>query len=292
MSQLRGLVRTMRPKQWTKNAFVFVPLIFDHKLTNIPYLLATLAGFGLLCLVSSVVYLINDIVDIEADKAHPTKRLRPLPSGQLSRPVAIAATIILALITLPPAFLLEPVFGAVLVGYLALNLAYSFYLKHIVLIDVMVIAAGYVLRVACGVVLVDVVRFSPWLYIFTTMLALFLGFGKRRQELILLQGDANNHRAILEQYNIALLDEMIMIVSTATILTYALYTFSAEGLPPNHSMMLTIPFVIYIIFRYLYLIHVKGEGGAPDEVLLRDRPLQAAVGLGGLAIVVILYVLK
>lgn len=292
MSQLRGLVRTMRLKQWTKNAFVFVPLIFDHKLTDIPYLLATLAGFGLLCLVSSVVYLINDIVDIEADKAHPTKRLRPLPSGQLARPVAIVATIVLALVTLPPAFLLEPMFGAVLVGYLALNLGYSFYLKHIVLIDVMVIAVGYVLRVACGVVLVDVVRFSPWLYIFTTMLALFLGFGKRRQELILLQGDANNHRAILDQYNIALLDEMIMIVSTATILTYALYTFSAEGLPPNHSMMLTIPFVLYIIFRYLYLIHVKGEGGAPDEVLLRDRPLQAAVGLGGLVIVVILYVLK
>jgi 4-hydroxybenzoate polyprenyltransferase len=299
MSQLRGLVRTMRPKQWTKNGFVFVPLLFDHKLTDGRYLLATIAGFVLLCLVSSTVYLLNDIVDIEADKAHPTKRHRPLPSGQLSRSVAIAAAIVLTVLTLPlsfllePAFgLLEPAFGIVVVSYLVLNLAYSFYLKHIVLIDVMVIAACYVLRVAGGVVLVDVVRFSPWLYIFTTMLALFLGFGKRRHELILLQGDANNHRAILDQYNISLLDEMIMIVSTATILTYALYTFSAEGLPTNHAMMLTIPFVLYIIFRYLYLIHVKGEGGAPDEVILRDRPLQAAVVLGGLAIIVILYVVK
>jgi 4-hydroxybenzoate polyprenyltransferase len=282
----------MRPKQWTKNGFVFVPLLFDHKLTSIPYLLATTAGFVLLCLVSSTVYLINDIVDIEADKVHPSKQRRPLPSGQLSKTVAVAAATILAVLTLPLSFLLEPAFGVVVVSYLILNLAYSFYLKHIVLIDVLVIAAFYVLRVVGGVVLVDVVRFSPWLYIFTTMLALFLGFGKRRHELTLLQGDANNHRAILDQYNITLLDEMIMIVSTATILTYALYTFSAEGLPENHAMMLTIPFVLYIIFRYLYLIHVKGEGGAPDEVILRDRPLQAAVGLGGLAIVLILYVLK
>jgi 4-hydroxybenzoate polyprenyltransferase len=292
MSQFLGLVRTMRLKQWTKNTFVFVALIFDHKLTNIPYLLATLAGFGLLCLVSSTVYLINDLVDIEADKAHPTKRLRPLPSGQLSKPVAVGAAILLVLVTFPLGFLLRPAFGLVLASYLVLNLAYSYFLKHIVLIDVMAIAACYVLRVVGGVVLVDVVRFSPWLYIFTTMLALFLGFGKRRQELVLLQGDANNHRAILDQYNIALLDEMIMIVSTITILTYALYTFSAEGLPPDHTMMLTIPFVLYIIFRYLYLIHVRGEGGAPDEVLLQDRPLQAAVGLGGIAIVVILYILK
>jgi 4-hydroxybenzoate polyprenyltransferase len=292
LKPLIALIRTMRPKQWTKNGFVFVPLLFDHKLTDGRYLLATIAGFVLLCLVSSTVYLLNDIVEIEADKAHPTKKRRPLPSGQLSKSVAIAAAIVLTMLTLPLSFLLEPAFGIVVVSYLVLNLAYSFYLKHIVLIDVMVIAACYVLRVAGGVVLVDVVRFSPWLYIFTTMLALFLGFGKRRHELILLQGDANNHRAILDQYNIGLLDEIIMIVSTATILTYALYTFSAEGLPTNHTMMLTIPFVLYIIFRYLYLIHVKGEGGAPDEVILRDRPLQAAVVLGGLAIIVILYVVK
>ncbi|MBN1309908.1 MAG: decaprenyl-phosphate phosphoribosyltransferase [Anaerolineae bacterium] len=292
MSQLLGLARTMRLKQWTKNGFVFVPLIFDRKLDDIPYLLATLAGFGLLCLASSIVYLINDIADIEADKAHPTKRLRPLPSGQLSRSTAIIATVALSLLTIPLAFLLKPLYGFVLVGYLLLNLGYSFYLKHLVIIDVMVVAAGYVLRVACGVVLVDVVRFSPWLYIFTTTLALFLGFGKRRHELVLLQGGANNHRAILDQYSIVLLDEMIVIVSATTILTYSLYTFSAEGLPLNHTMMLTIPFVLYGIFRYLYLIHVKGEGGAPDEVILRDHPLQAAVGLWGIAVVIILYVLK
>ncbi|MBN1427866.1 MAG: decaprenyl-phosphate phosphoribosyltransferase [Anaerolineae bacterium] len=292
MSQLSGLIRTMRPKQWTKNGFIFIPLLFDRKLDDIPHLIATLAGFGLLCLISSTIYLINDLADIEADKAHPTKQNRPLPSGQLSKTIALGAAIVLPLIALPLAFRLNPNFCAVLAGYLVLQLAYSFYLKHIVVIDVMTVAAGFVLRVVGGVILVDVVRFSPWLYIATTMLALFLGFGKRRHELITLQENANSHRAILEQYNIALLDEIIMIVSGASILTYALYTFSAEGLPENHAMMLTIPFALYVIFRYLYLIHVRGEGGAPDEIILRDRPLQATVASWGIAVVIILYILK
>lgn len=291
MSQLGGLLRTMRPKQWVKNGFIFVALIFDHKLDNPPYLLATIGGFILLCLASSTVYLINDLVDMEADRAHPGKRHRPLPSGQLSKSLAVGAAVLLPLITLPLAYLLRPAFAVIVASYLVLQFAYTFWLKHIVLIDVMTIAAGFLLRVAGGVVLVDVVRFSPWLYIFTTMLALFLGFGKRRHELVLLQENANNHRAILDQYSIALLDEMIMIVTATTILTYALYTFSAEGLPENHAMMLTIPFVLYGIFRYLYLIHVRGEGGAPDEVLLRDYPLQATVLLWGLAVVIILYVI-
>jgi 4-hydroxybenzoate polyprenyltransferase len=280
----------MRPRQWTKNVFIFVALIFDRKLDDWPYLLATLAGFGLLCITSSAVYLINDLVDIEADRAHPLKSKRPLPSGQLSKPVAIAAAIVLPLAAIPLGYLLEPGFAAILAGYLVLQIAYSFWLKHIVLIDVMSIATGFLLRVVAGVVLVDVVRFSPWLYIFTMMGALFIGFGKRRHELVLLDTNAKNHRAILDHYTIALLDEMIMIVTATTILTYSLYTFSAEGLPPNHTMMLTIPFVLYGIFRYLYLIHVRGEGGSPEEIVLRDRPLQATIVLCGLTVLAVLYV--
>lgn len=281
----------MRPKQWLKNGFIFVPLVFDRKLDEVTYLLATAAGFMLMCLVSSSIYLINDLADIEADRAHPTKRFRPLPSGQLSRSLARAAAVGLPLASIPLAYLLNPAFALIVAIYLASQMAYSFKLKHIVLIDVLTLASAYLLRVIAGVELVDVARFSPWLYIFTGMLALFLGVGKRRQELVLLQKDANNSRAILDQYTVGLLDEMIVIVTATTILTYALYTFSAEGLPENHAMMLTIPFVVYGIFRYLYLIHVRGEGGAPDEVILRDRPLQLTVILWGISVVAVLYLI-
>ncbi|MBN1121519.1 MAG: decaprenyl-phosphate phosphoribosyltransferase [Anaerolineae bacterium] len=289
--QLTGLIRTMRPKQWLKNGFIFIALVFDGKLTNPYFFSKTLAGFGLLCLTSSTVYLINDLVDIKADQTHPTKRNRPLPSGQLSKGVAIGAAVVLPLISLSLAYLLEPEFALILASYLALQIAYSFKLKHVVLIDAMTLAAGFLLRVAGGAALVDVVRFSPWLYVFTTLLALFLGFSKRRQELVLLQEGANSFRAILDDYNLKLLDELILIVTATTVLTYSLYTFSAEGLPPNHLMMLTIPFVLYGIFRYLYLIHVRGITDTPDEVVFKDRPIQLAVGLWGLTVVLILYLL-
>lgn len=279
----------MRPKQWVKNGFVFVPLFFDRKVFDIPELPRTLAGFALFCIISSTVYLINDLSDIESDRAHPSKRNRPLPSGQLNPNLAIVAAVILPLIALPLAYLLEPAFAAIAGGYLLLQLAYSFKLKEIVLIDVLALAAGFVLRVAGGVVLVDVVRFSPWLYLFTTMLALFLGLGKRRQEIMLLKDSAGGHRRILEDYSLPLLDELIMIVTAMTVLTYSLYTFSAEGLPDNHTMMLTIPFVVYGMFHYLWLIHVKGETAPPDEIALKDRPLQATIILFGLTILLVLY---
>lgn len=290
--QFVGLVRTMRLKQWDKNGFVFVPLLFDGKLFQPNHFITTLAGFFLLSLTSSAVYIMNDLVDIEQDRAHPTKRNRPIPSGQLSKGVATAAALLIPLIVLPAAYLLQPVFAVVIAAYLVLQIAYSFLLKHIVIIDVMAIAAGFVLRVVAGVVLVTVVRFSPWLYLFTTMLALFLGFGKRRQEISQITGNGNNTRQILDQYNIALLDQMIVIVTATTVLTYALYTFSAEGLPTDHSMMLTVPFVVYGIFRYLYLVHVRGEGGAPEEVLLKDRPMEVAILLWGIVVVLILYVIR
>jgi 4-hydroxybenzoate polyprenyltransferase len=289
---IKGLIRTMRPKQWTKNAVVFAALVFDRKLTT-PLLLAeTIVAFILLCLISSTVYLINDLVDIEKDRQHPRKRLRPLPSGQLKPGTAIAAAIIIPAICLPLAFLLDLYFGLIVTTYLLVMIAYSFWLKHVVIVDVLTIAAGFVLRVAAGVPMVQVQRFSPWLYVCITLGALFIGFGKRRHELSLLQTNANNHRTVLNDYNRVFLDEMMGVVTASTVMAYSLYTFSAEGLPRNHAMMLTIPFVLYGIFRYLYLIHVREEGGAPEEIILRDRPLLVDVLLWGLTVIVILYFFK
>jgi 4-hydroxybenzoate polyprenyltransferase len=235
------------------------------------------------------VYLINDLVDAEKDRQHPTKRNRPLASGRLSKSVAMAAASLIPAVALPLSFLLDPAFGLILTGYLLLQIAYSFWLKNVVIVDVLVIAAGFVLRVAAGVPLVHAERFSPWLYLFTTLLALFLALGKRRQEIALLKGQASNARAVLDHYSLPFVDEMTAVVTAGTLMTYALYTFSAPNLPDNHTMMLTIPFVIYGIFRYLYVIHIQGNGGAPDEVLLTDRPLQVSVLVFGLAVVVILY---
>ena len=277
MTALRGLLRTMRPKQWTKNAAIFAALIFDAKVFQRGPLLRTLAGFLLLCAVTGAVYIINDLADVERDRQHPTKRNRPLASGVLPAPVAIVGAIVLMGAALPLAFWLDVYFGLIAAGYLVLQLAYTFILKQYVIVDVLVISAGFVLRVGAGVPLVPADRFSPWLYICTTLLALFLGFGKRRQELVLLQGNAKNHRAILGEYSLPFLDEMINVVISAVIVAYSLYTFTAINVPPNHLMMLTIPFPIYGLFRYLYLIHIRGEVAAPDEVLLKDRPLQLTV---------------
>ena len=286
-----GLIKTMRPKQWVKNIFIFAPLVFDVKLFNLRYLIQTGAGFVLLCLISGAVYIINDLADIEKDRQHPKKRNRPLASGQLGTSTAVIAAVVIPLVTLVLGFLLHPAFGAVLTGYLLLQIVYSFWLKNVVIIDVMIIAAGFVLRVAAGVPLVEAKRFSPWLYVCMTLLALLIGFGKRRHELVLLKENANMHRQSLQEYNLSLLDHAISIVTASTLLAYALYTFSAEGLPPNHAMMLTIPFILYGIFRYLYLIHVKGMGGAPEEIVLSDRPLQATVVLWSLSVIIVMYVL-
>jgi 4-hydroxybenzoate polyprenyltransferase len=289
MNNVKLLLKTMRPKQWTKNVFVFAALAFDEKILNPRYLSSTVAGFMLFCLISGVVYTINDLADIEKDRRHPTKRHRPLPSGELAPRFALTAAIIIGAGALTAAALLNPVLALILAGYLILQIGYSFYLKHVVLLDVMAIAAGFVLRVGAGVPLVDAERFSPWLYICTTLLALFLGLGKRRGELVLLKGEAVNHRAILASYTVPLLDHLISSITASTILAYALYTFSATNLPENHLMMLTIPFVIYGLFRYLYLIHVEGSTLAPDEVLLTDRAMQVDIVLWGLTAVGILY---
>lgn len=284
-----ALIKTMRPRQWTKNGFVFFALVFDKQLLQLTPFARTLAGFALFCLVSSAVYIFNDLADIEADRRHPEKKKRPLPSGQLSQAAAWAAGILLVGASLPLGWLLSPALAAVLAVYFLINLAYSRWLKHVPILDVLIIAAGFVLRVHAGTTLIEVERFSPWLYVVTTLGALYLGFGKRRSELALLAQGAGSHRKVLEGYTLPLLDQYITIVSAATILAYSLYTFSAPNLPENHSMMLTIPFMAYIIFRYLYIIQVTHDAGAPEEVLLADRPMQIAIALMGIAIVVIFY---
>ena len=285
---LLALLKTMRPRQWTKNAFIFAALAFDEQLHFGPQLLRTLAGFGLLCLISGAVYVVNDLRDLERDRQHPIKRFRPLPSGALPRGAAIAAAALLVIVALGLGIALRPSFGLIILGYFLLNLAYTFILKDLPIVDVLVIAAGFVLRVAAGVSLITVERFSPWLYLCITLLALFLGFGKRRAELVLL-GGGHEHRESLVHYTLPLLDTYIIIVCATAIMAYSLYTFSAENLPESNQMMLTIPFVIYGLFRYLYLIHVKGEGGAPEELLLTDRPLLATVLLWGAVALAILY---
>lgn len=285
------LLRTMRPRQWPKNGFVFVALLFDRQVDQADSVLRAVIAFVLLSLMSSAVYIINDLADIDNDRQHPKKRSRPLPAGELSLRAAAVAASIFAAGSLAAGFALSPIFGWILLGYLLTQIAYTFWLKHMVLIDVSVVATGFILRIAAGVaVLPDVERFSPWLYIFGGFLALFLALGKRRHELVLLGAEAGNHRAILNEYSLELIDRLIGIVTTSAIVAYSLYTFLAEGLPGNHVMMLTIPFVIYGMFRYLYLIHIRHEGGAPEEILLRDRPMQVALALWTALVFVALYV--
>ena len=289
---LLALLKTMRPKQWTKNGFIFTALIFDGQLTRPESVLITLAGFVVFCLLSSTVYIVNDLVDLQADQKHPKKRTRPIASGELPVKVARATALGFVILVIPLSFLLTTQFAIVALLYLAANLAYTARLKHVPILDVLLLAGLYVLRVGAGVTLINVARFSPWLYVSTIFLALYLGIGKRRAELNLLAGEANAHRPVLEGYSLPLLDQLITIVSSISILTYSIYTFSAENLPSNHAMMLTIPFVIYGIFRYLYLLQVKHSGDAPEEVLLTDRPLQITLVLWGLTILFIIYVLR
>jgi 4-hydroxybenzoate polyprenyltransferase len=287
---LRALFKTLRPRQWIKNVLIFTPLVFDRKLDDTPALMRTLAGFAIFCLVASVVYIINDLADLEADRLHPEKRKRPLASGALPATVARLAGLLLTLVAFPLAYRLSLSFAVLLLGYLVLNLAYSKWLKHLPIIDVIILASFYVLRVVAGITLIEVTRFSPWLYVVTTLGALFIGFGKRRAELALLAEDAFSHRRVLDGYTIPLLDQFITIVSATTIVAYSLYTFSAPNLPDNHAMMLTIPFALYGIFRYLYLVNMKDSGGAPEEMLFSDRPLQITILVWVLAILAIFYI--
>ncbi len=291
MKKLCYIFKTMRPRQWTKNVFLFAALVFDGQLFTRDSFLVTFLAFILFCLTSSLVYIINDIADIETDRQHPVKQERPLASGKLSKRTAIIAAVILSLLVFPPAFIMDLGLGLILSGYLLLMLVYSLWLKHVPLIDVMILAAGFVLRVAASVVIIETQRFSPWLFVATTFLALFIGLGKRRAEIQLLETNAGAHRRVLDGYTLDFLDQLLTIVLSVTLMTYCLYTFSAEIMPGSQSMMLTIPFVIYGLFRYLFLIRIEHIGGAPEEIVLTDHPMQATIGLWGLTVILILYLL-
>jgi 4-hydroxybenzoate polyprenyltransferase len=283
---LRAVLKSMRPRQWTKNGIVFMALIFSinqHWQVETPSswddkLLRAFITALAFCFASGAEYMINDVRDVAADRLHPRKRLRPIAAGLLSPSAATTWAVCLTAIAIAMAFAIDWRTGAVVVTYVASTLAYSYVLKHQVILDVMVIAAGFVLRAMAGAYAIDV-PVSPWLYVVTALGALFLAITKRRAEVALLQDGASDHRATLGMYNVALLDQMTAMVTASTVIAYALYTFTAENMPANHTMMLTIPFVAYGIFRYLYLSLTRNEGGSPEEILLKDLPLLATVVL-------------
>ncbi|MDE3076102.1 MAG: decaprenyl-phosphate phosphoribosyltransferase [Chloroflexota bacterium] len=287
-SLLLALAASARPKQWTKNLIVFGPLVFARDLLSTGLLLRALLTFVAFCLVSGSVYVVNDLLDVEKDRQHPDKRLRPIASGQVSAGQAKALALLLGLAGLACSLPAGPFVLAAAAGYLALMFAYSTLLKHLVIIDVFCLAAGFILRAVAGALAIHVV-ISPWLYLCTLLLALFLGLSKRQNELLVLQESASNHRRSLDEYSPEMLEQMTSIVTASTIMAYALYTFSAESLPENHAMMLTIPFVLYGIFRYQYLVHRRNLGGAPELVLLGDLPLMLDIVLWAATAIGVLY---
>ena len=288
---MRTIFATLRPQQWVKNFVLFAGLIFSQNLGSLDLILKTLAGFVLFCLLSSSAYVFNDIMDVESDRKHPLKSNRPIAKGDIKIPTAVSLFVILAFISLGLSVWLSPLFALTALIYFVLNLFYSLYLKHVVIIDVMCIALGFVIRAVAGAVLIGV-EISAWLVVCTTLLALFLGFGKRRYELLLLETQATDHRKILSEYSPYFLDQMISVVTASTVVAYAFYTLSPEvetKLGTGH-MDLTIPFVLYGVFRYLYLIHQKEGGGSPTRMLLNDKPILANVILWLVTVILIVYV--
>ncbi|NTU82308.1 MAG: decaprenyl-phosphate phosphoribosyltransferase [Chloroflexales bacterium] len=299
------LLRAMRPRQWVKNAFVFAAIAFsegrlwrvwDPQVGPEP-LLRVLGAFVAFCMAASAIYLVNDLVDIEKDRAHPKKRNRPFASGRLSPTVGIIAAAALIIAVFPLALALDSDKGfldwgflVVLITYIAVQgFLYTYWLKNVVILDILVLAAGFVLRAVGGAAVIDVM-ITPWLLVCMLLLALFLGIGKRRHELTLLEGGAGEHRRILQEYSVPMLDQMMSIVTASIIMAYSITAFLAPVAPqkPYPMLMATIPFVIYAIFRYLYLIYQRGEGGAPDELILKDLPLAGSVMLWGLTVLGVL----
>ncbi len=303
--RFRALIQSMRPRQWTKNLALFVGIVFAQQLFNLTSFERAFVAFVVFCLASSSIYIFNDLLDLERDRQHPTKSKRPLASGNLPVSWAIVSIAILILgcagltlfifsIPIQQTDIFASLGGAnvlfalTVAIYILLMALYSVRLKHIVLLDVFIIASGFVLRILAGAVVIPVM-ISPWLYLVTILLSLFLALSKRRHELVLLQGEASNHRQILKEYSLPLLDQLITIVIAATIMAYSLYTF--QGPTGNHRLMITIPLVLYGMFRYLYLMHLRMEGGSPEEVLLRDRHMLGTVVLCTVLIIVVLYAL-
>ena len=289
MSLPRALLVSLRPHQWTKNLVVLAPLAFSKHLFEADAALRAFAAFAAFCLLAGAVYVLNDLADAERDRAHPTKRTRPVASGALPVPAARAFAVALLAVALAGSLALGKGFLGCALLYLGLNLGYTFGLKNVVILDVLAIAVGFVLRAVAGAVAIQVV-FSNWLLVCTILLALFLALAKRRHELVTLP-DAAGHRAILAEYSPYLLDQMIAVVTASCLTAYAFYTLAPETVEKYRTerLALTIPFVIYGIFRYLYLVHGKEQGGSPGDTLLADRPLLVAVALWAAAVVAIVY---
>jgi 4-hydroxybenzoate polyprenyltransferase len=287
---LINLIVSIRPGQWTKNLLVFAGLLFGRRLFNAAAVLTAIAGFLIFCALSGAVYLINDVLDRDTDRQHPLKARRPIASGALPVQTAVVAGSVLGIGGLAAAFAINRWFGIAAVVYLAQSALYSGLLKHIVIIDVLTIAVGFVLRVVAGAVVIDVPT-SHWLLVCTILLALFLALSKRRHELVLLADGASGHRRILQEYSPYLLDQMIAVVTASTLIAYVFYTISPETVQKFGTpwLGLTIPFPLYGIFRYLYLVHQRKEGGSPADLLLTDRPLLACVALWAVTVMLIIY---
>ncbi|OMF06777.1 decaprenyl-phosphate phosphoribosyltransferase [Paenibacillus amylolyticus] len=287
-STVSGLIRLLRPKQWTKNLLLFAALLFSFEEIRTETILATLFGFILFSFVAGCVYILNDYVDRDRDRQHPVKKYRPIASGQVNPSHALLFGIILLILSVGTAFMMNPLFGVLCIVYFLLNVSYSFVLKHLVILDMMTIAAGFVLRAIAGGVLIHV-PFTPWFLICTMLLSLFLAIGKRRNELTLLEGNTGSHRKVLDNYSITLLDQFNTIVTTATIISYSLFTFTSDR---TIHLMWTIPLVIYGMFRYLYLIHMKNQGGSPDRVLFEDKPILITVMLYVISVITIFAIFE
>lgn len=288
--KIRDAVNSMRPSQWIKNLFVFAPLIFAQKFFDFFLILKTVGAFVLFCILSSAIYILNDLLDIEEDKIHPRKSKRPIALGKISKNQAISIFIALSVVSLSLAFWLNKYFFIAALTYFILQLAYSIKLKRIVIVDVFIIAAGFVIRIVAGGLVIEV-PISSWLLICTMLLALFLAMGKRRHELVILENMASNHRSSLKEYSSYLLDQMIAVVTASTLIAYCLYTISAQTVEKfgTKNLIFTVPFVLYGIFRYLYLIHHKEKGGSPESLIIKDKPLLIDILLWIGTILFILY---
>lgn len=288
-----NLLHSLRPRQWTKNLLVFGALAFAQRLGDPAAVLKAFVAFAVFCALSGAVYLINDVLDREQDRRHPTKAKRPIASGALNVNVALVAAVVLSAAALGVAFSLGWQFFVVATTYLVLQWAYSAFLKHVVILDVLCVAAGFTLRAVAGGAAI-MVPVSNWLVLCTTLGALFLALCKRRHELVLLADTATEHRKILDAYSPYLLDQMISVVTASTLIAYAFYTISPETTEKFGTTLLslTIPFPLYGIFRYLYLVHQKDLGGNPSDLLLEDRPIMACIGLWAIAVVLIIYHVK
>ncbi|HLC14988.1 MAG TPA: decaprenyl-phosphate phosphoribosyltransferase [Thermodesulfovibrionia bacterium] len=290
VQQFIALIESLRPRQWVKNLFVFAGLLFSLNILNLPFLFKTTLAFFIFCVLSGAVYLLNDLADREKDSHHPVKSKRPIASGRLPAGYAKAAFVFFTVSSLVLAYFLNLQFFLVALLYFTLQVAYTFRLKNLVILDVFSIAFGFVLRVAAGAVVISV-EISSWLLTCTILLALFLGLSKRRHELVTLEGAAKKHRKVLRKYSPYLLDQMISVVTSSTVVAYALYTMSEETVAKlgTKNLIFTLPFVIYGIFRYLYLIHQKGEGGNPENILVKDKALMINILLWVFVVSLILY---